>query len=272
MVRVLLALLVVVVTRSPAAENNGRGTRAIGLGNAFVALSDNPWGLNYNPSGLSRIRSLQSSIFFVPQQFEMEELRTAAAAVAVPVGGNTLGASFSHFGFDLYRESHLTLGVARGIDWGVGGGIAVNLHRLSFDRYGSAQSMTLDIGLLAEVTERVTLGFSYRNLLGNRIGPQEERLPQTFSLGAAYVPVKNFTLTAEVEKELRYPVTIKAGAEQMFLEIFAVRAGVSNHPDKFTAGFGVRYAMLEFGYAGYSHAQLGWTHQLEFTFSLFTEE
>ena len=37
-----------------AMENNGRGTKAIGMANAFVAVSDNCWAISYNPAGLVR--------------------------------------------------------------------------------------------------------------------------------------------------------------------------------------------------------------------------
>lgn len=245
-------------------ENNGRGAKAVGLANAFVAVADNPWALYYNPAGLSSLTSIEISAFLIPQQFGMNELRTVSLAGNIPTNFGTFAAGVSQFGFALYRETQISLGLGSRVDWGASAGITTHLTRISIDQYGATQVATVDVGLLAQVQDQVALGFNYKNLLGASL--PSERLPQVFSLGASYLPVPDVTAVVELEKDIRHPLVIKAGAEQTFLDMLTVRAGVSNNPDKFSAGIGVRYASLEFSYAGYSHSQLGWTHQIELTF------
>ncbi len=249
-------------------ENNGRGSKSTGMSNAFVAVADNAWAIYYNPAGLSSLHSFESSVFFVPQQFGLNELKTVALASAVPTDFGTLGIGVSQFGFELYKETQVSLGFGKKIDSGVSAGLTANVGRISITDYGATQSLTLDVGLLAQLHEQVSLGFSYKNFLGAEVGTRRERLPQVFSLGAQYTPVKNFLLTTELEKDIRYPAIIKAGAEQTFFDMLSIRAGVSNNPDKFSAGLALRYTLFEFAYAGYSHPQLGWTHQIDLTFRL----
>ena len=249
-------------------ENNGRGTKSVGLATAFVAVADNPWAVYYNPAGLSLLPSFEVSLFFVPQQFGLSELQTVSAAAVVPTSFGTLAIGVSQFGFELYRETGISVGIGESIDWGVAGGLTANAYRLSFGDYGSTQTITLDLGLLAQLDEQVSLGFSFRNVLAATIGSHNERLPQVLSLGASYAPISIFFLTAELEKDVRYPAIIKAGAEQMFLDMLSLRVGVSNNPDKFSTGLSVYYSGFEFGYAGYSHPELGWTHQIELSFKL----
>ncbi len=268
MKRLLFVLLCTSSMCTAGTENNGRGAKSIGLGNAFVAVADNPWAVYYNPAGLASLQSFETSVFVIPQQFGLSQLRTISLAAAVPTNLGTFALGVSQFGFELYRETQVSLGIGETIDWGVSGGLTANLFHISLGDYGSTQSATVDIGLLAHFQEQVTLGFSYKNLLGATVGSQKDRLPQVFSFGTSYTPVNNFLLTLELEKDIRYPAIIKAGAEQTILDLLSIRAGVSNNPDKFSGGMAVRYSQFEFAYAGYSHPQLGWTHQLELTFQL----
>jgi hypothetical protein len=246
--------------------DNGRGAKAIALGNAFVAIADNPWAVAYNPAGLTQLTTFQGSIFFVPRQFDLPELKTASLAVAVPFPFVSCGLSVEQFGFDLYRETSLTIAAGRTIDWGVSAGISLNLQRISIERYGSTQCLTVDLGLLARALDNLAFGFAMKNIAAAKIGSKGERLPQTLLMGVRSTPLPEFQLTLEMEKDTRYPFIVKAGVEQRFFDVLALRLGVASNPDKFSGGFGVRLSVFEFSYAGYSHAQLGWTHQIEISF------
>jgi hypothetical protein len=74
-----------------------------------------------------------------------------------------------------------------------------------------------------------------------------------------------------MEKDIRYPASIKWGIEQIVFDVLAFQAGVANNPEKYSAGITVKYSFFEFGYAGYSHLDLGWTHQIEISFKLDDE-
>lgn len=262
------SVLVIVVCLVPSltwagGENNGRGVRAVSLANSFVALADDPWTLRHNAAGLAGISSTQGSVFFVPQQFGLEELKTVAAVATIPFSFGTIGAGIDQFGFSLYKEMTVSLGIGKRIDWGISGGLTVNLHRFSIQRYGSSQQATVDFGLLAEITDDARLGCSIKNIWGATIGVTKDPLPQVLHLGASISPVSGLRVVIEAEKDIRYPTIAKVGVEQILFDILALRVGASNNPEKFSGGFGIRYAMFEFGYAGYSHSFLGWTHQIE---------
>jgi hypothetical protein len=249
-------------------ENNGRGVRAIGMANTFVAISDNPWAVNYNPAGLTQIYTFQCSAFIVPEQFGLEELRTTAIAAALPLSFSTLGLKVEKFGFDLYNETEFGTALAFRIDRYVSTGISINYNRLEIKGYGTEGNFTLDAGILAPVLERVKLGFSIHNITGTKIGKTAEKMTQVCSMGAAWFPLEDLLLSIEMEKNTRFPLSIKFGMEQIVFNVFAFRAGVANNPDKYSAGIALKYSFFEFGYAGYSHPELGWTHQIELSFRL----
>lgn len=248
-----------------AVEHNGRGTKAIATANAFVAVADNPWAVSYNAAGLVQVRSPEISAFYIPQQFGIPDLKTTSLAAAYPIDPGTIGMLVEQFGFDLYRTTEFGLGYGIALGEGISVGATFNVERVSIQGYGVTYNTTVDIGLLGRPFEYLAIGFAMNNLAAARIGINNERLPQYFHFGVRYSPFVDFSFFSEIEKDIDFPLVSKAGIEERFFGFLDLRFGVSNNPDKFCAGFAVHYAMLEFGYAGYSHSDLGWTHQIELT-------
>ena len=249
-------------------EHNGRGTKAIGMANAFVAVSDNCWAIDYNPAGLTRLTAFQCAAFIVPSQFGLQELRTTAFAAASPLTPVTMGIQVVKFGFDLYSETECGLACAVPIDKNISSGLNFNYQRLALARYGSAGSFSLDGGLIAHVLDRVDVGFSIHNMTNAVLGKTDETMPQWCALGTCWSAFHDLQISVEVEKDIRFPASIKMGIEQLVFTAFALRAGMANNPDKYSIGIGATYSSFEFGYAGYSHPDLGWTHQIDLTFTL----
>lgn len=249
-------------------EDNGRGARPIALANAFVAVANDPWSASYNPAGLARVLALKGSLFLAPEQFGLAELRRISAAAAIPLGPASAGLILEQFGFKLYRETTLKIGVGKLLDEGVAGGLTVNLVRCSIERYGSATRATLDAGFLVDLVDDLHVGFDWKNVGSTTMGASGESFPQVQSVGISYDLSTESLALVELEKDIRHPFVVKAAIEQRFLDVLEVRFGVSNNPDKFSIGFGVHHDGFEFSYAGYSHSQLGWTHQIEVSFAL----
>jgi hypothetical protein len=254
-------------TFAGAMENNGRGAKAVALANAFAAIADDPWAVAYNAAGLTQMQGFHCAAFFVPQQFGMPELQTAALAASMPVHFGTFGLKVERFGFDLYRETEIGVAFARKIDGRISAGLAVNLHNISIERYGSASRLTINAGMLARIFTRATLGCNLNNVARATVGKNNERLPQALSIGAGWNPLNNLLLALEVEKDTRYPASLKAGIEQRLVTALWLRGGIANNPDKYSIGLALRCAPVEFSYAGYSHTDLGWTHQVELSFA-----
>ncbi|MGD1046329.1 MAG: hypothetical protein ABR936_13550 [Bacteroidota bacterium] len=249
-------------------ENNGRGTKAIGMANAFVAVSDNCWAIDYNPAGLASVIAFQCSAFIVPEQFGLQELQTTALAATTHLSFATIGIEAEKFGFDLYKETEFELALASKVDRNISAGLSLEYHRLDIVRYGTAGNFSIHGGLIARVLKNVDVGFSAHNITAATIGRTDEKMPQVYSLGACWFPFHDLQVSIEMEKDIRFPASIKMGIEQMVFDVIALRAGTANNPDKYSLGIAARYSFFEFGYAGYSHPDLGWTHQIELSFKL----
>lgn len=259
----LLILVFLRIELRAGGDHNGRGVRSVAMGTIGAVLTDDVWNVRHNPAGLASLSHTKGNLFFVPQQFGLQELKTVALAAGVPFSFGTVGVGIDQFGFSLYRELTASIAFAHVIDWGVAAGIALHLHRFSIERYGSSQTISFDLGLAAEPFPKTRLGFNARNIGAATIGKVKDPLPQVFHVGAATTPVEGFWIGVEAEKDIRFPTSVKVGIEQVVFEFLSLRVGVANNPEKLTAGFEVRYSLFDVGYAGYSHPFLGWTHQIE---------
>jgi hypothetical protein len=247
-------------------ERTQMGGRPVALGNAFVALGDDPWTITYNPAGLNQIHIATFSLFYSPQPFGVSELSTTAVAVLFPTSIGAIGGALRRQGFDLYREVSATFGYANTIR-DVSIGINVNYHAVSIKSYGTSATIGLDAGLLIPLVEGLRWGASFKNVNAPSIGAAREPLPQSFITGVAYFPIHALTLVVDVQKESRVDLSPRFGFEYWLVDTFALRGGVSDAPSEISGGIGIRNSMLQFDYAFVSHPVLGATHQASVTFS-----
>lgn len=246
-----------------AGDRFGRGTKAIAMGNAYSAVADEVWAMYYNPAGLADLSSFQWGVFFVPKQFGMEELRTISTAITFPVSLFSLGVGCERFGYELYNETTICGGIAASLAPHISAGLSATYYHIRIERYGQTSLCTFDLGLLAHVNENVSLGFAARNITATRIGSGKEKLPQVYTLGAAYRFTTGGTVSVEMEKDMLYPMMIKGGLEQKIFTMVVLRCGITSQPNIFSVGCAITALGCSFGYAGYKHSYLGWTDQIE---------
>lgn len=240
------------------------GARPRAIGGAFVGLADDVWAIQYNPAGLVRLPSPEFSGFYSPQPFGLVELRLLAFAAAYPASFGTIGVAARRFGFELYRETSLSLSYAREVG-GVFGGFNLNYHSVTIERYGSASTLALDVGVIVPIVESLRFGFAARNVNAAAIGQAREKLPQTFTAGFAYSPVVNTNLVFDYQKEPGFAASPRGGIEYLIIPEVALRVGFSDQPSSYTAGFGLRYIFVQFDYGFATHQELGLTHQASIT-------
>jgi opacity protein-like surface antigen len=240
----------------------------MGLANAYVAIANDPWAAFYNPAGLAHVSSIQASAFCSPAQFGMDELRTMSIGATLPLSILTGSIAIDQFGYDLYRETSVALAFGASANEWISLGLTTHFTRLAIRGYGTTSQMVFDVGGIATVFDGVSMGWCWKNFTRTSVGAQSGQIPQILSMGACYEITEDSRLVVELEKELHYPIVRKFGYEQRLLAFLSVRLGISDNPDKFSCGLGLSAAGFEFSYAGYSHPQLGWTHQVEISVSL----
>ncbi len=267
MKRFLLATCVFIAfQKSPAQfESTDTDSRATAMGGAYVSLSDNSSAVFYNPAGLGQLKHRHVSLFYEPSAFGLKEISTAAVTYAEAFEFGTLGLGLRTFGFDLYRESRVSLCFGstqvKSIHWGLG----IELYNLKISGYGSAFTAGINAGVLAKFSEYLIWGFSARNISGAKIGKSESRISRSYLTGFRFIPSGITNVLLDIEKEVDFPVSIKFGAEIIPFKNFSLRAGVSTEPVSYSAGAGLNYDVFGFDYSITVTEPLGMTNRINVT-------
>lgn len=267
----------------------GAGNRALAMGGAYAALSDDASAPLWNPGGLGFV-----------QRWELQATRTSLygleiaeeyATFALPSWRWGVGAvSLRHFGVQGIEgrdgqnqvtsdfasdDSELLLSYAKAFKdeaWSLGG--SLKLRRQSLGQV-SATGVGADVGMIAKPgklfgnadpwSEKLTLGLSIRNLVEPAIRLEEETVndPISMRFGAAYQHRFSYggrvVATADLERVPDRDMRFYAGLEFQVHPLVALRSGMQN--GNLSAGAGVRWRDLSFDYA-FGENDLGSIHRL----------
>jgi hypothetical protein len=237
------------------------GAKAIALNGAFTSLANNSLAVFYNPSGLGQMKYRELSVFYSPAPFGLTELSTQSLTYAEPIKYGVLGVGIKNYGFDLYREFNFVISYANNFQNRLFFGLNVNYYNLSIKNYNSASSFGFDGGAMVYLNKYLRWGFLGRNITGSTIGVSEEKIAQVYRTGFDYQPLEELNLLFEIEKDVKYPISVRGGFEYSILENIDLRAGAGSEPTSFTGGIGFSYNIFQLDYAIYKSPDLGITHQ-----------
>jgi len=260
----LLAFLLMTAQMSARMGGDLRetGARSFAMGGAGVALRGDIWSALRNPALLDGTGSA-AAVNWTPARFGLSELASSGAAWTQQLGTVGVGIGVTQFGGALYRE--ITPAVAAGMPLGTGisAGVRAALLSLSIERYGSTVLPLIDAGASIEVHPSLIVAAAASNITQTSVnGTSTERVPVSLRLGACWQPDSSLLLQAELDKDIRWPLTTRYGLEYRPLQMLALRAGASMQPWTISGGFGVIWAGLSFDYAFRWHPDLGGTHAL----------
>lgn len=268
----------------------GFGARALGMGEAFVAVADDVSAVYYNPAGLRK----EGGELLVSHSWHIQDTGLTQLAYA----GRNAGVSFTYFSAGS-MEGRDELGNPAADftaeDFALSGGYAVKTGRLSAGgnlkavrqriKASVASAFCADAGLLYGFeTVPVTLGAAVSNL-GTRVKFKDEGfpLPLVYRVGLAVRTGRGFpaVLAAEADFPNDSSAIFRLGAEYTGIKLLALRAGYRTSPVSqrnailgkgfggtsglnelygFFMGFGfnlkpvlIDYAMLPYGELGSSH-------------------
>lgn len=271
MKRLFLAILIISLfcfKISVAYDNFGASCKAVGMGNAFTAISDDPGGIFYNPAGLAWLRNLQVSVMYAKlTNFDLDfpdKPYVGSGALVYPVRENfTLGLGGVQRGSWEYNTNVVTnnsgaLALAGKITPNLSfGASAKYLFNTNADK---ETGFDLDLGLLFKATPQFSLGLAGNNLLQPDMGispsgPGFSLIPtRQFKAGLAYAFKQNssrtilaFDTSFRNRKSFTDNGNINSfGLEQTFMSdkttSFAVRGGYSLGKD-----FGLDYNSFALG-------------------------
>jgi hypothetical protein len=281
--RAIIAVAAVAVLLVPCAayaegvfDNLILSPRARAMGGAFVAVSDDETAIFTNPAGLAD----QASIGFYGSYVDLfgyPYFDLGSLSAVVPTRYGTVGFGARMFkveqnDVDLQREYTISLGqgftLMKDVHSSVAFGYAANLYGLSFEAQsvsgedlGSANTVGFDVGVLGTLRGRTRFGFFMKNINNPKMGKTDtEDLPQWFTAGVAYDPYGGVTTSLEMQKQDDEDVRTCFGVEADVNDYVTIRAGLQNHPNRVSAGFGATWQAVRIDYSYTSHAVLPGSH------------
>lgn len=273
-------------SRRGAFLGHGVGARAVGMGEAFTALSDDATGGFWNPGGMGGLDSLHATAMY---DIAGEGVGLSYLAGAMPAGPGVAGASFTllSFGDVLKRDdAGVKLGTEGLTDFaiaasyamphprslGVPGSTGVSLEIVNETAAGAAFGAT--IGSAIPVGSRAKVGWAVQHLSPPASG---FTLPAALKIGGAIDPVTLLTAAVDVGIGLAdQGMWVSGGLELRPTAMFALRAGYKWRSAELgvtglaglTAGLGFRLGRLGFDYALQPHGDLATSHRIAAVYGL----
>lgn len=237
------------------------GAKQISLSNSDVALSNDVFSVFNNPAGLSQFNWREIGVYYSPAPFGLTELANGYVAYSEPFNFGTLALGGMTYGFELYRESKISLGYSYNYENKFFAGVTFNYHMFSIQNYGSAGALYLNLGGLAYISSELRWGFAIYNLNRASVGNDDDQIPVIFSTGFSYDLINSLIINLAVEKDIRYKPSVQFGLEYDIIEYLSLRIGFQNEPARYTAGVGINYSIISLDYTVFTHQELGLTHQ-----------
>ena len=249
-------------------ENNPIGGRSAALGNASVTFSDF-WSIHNNQAGLAYFDNITAG-FYYENRFGLSELSLKSGAFVLPTKSGVCGLSMNYFGYSQYNENKIGLAYAK--SFGKKFSVGIQFDYLSThiaENYGSKSLVTFEIGMIAKLTENLSIGTHFYNPISVKLNDyNDERVPYVGKLGLAYNFSDKVLLSVETEKETDIDPILKAGIEYRLIKEIYVRTGITTKPFVNTFGFGIKLKKLQFDFSSSLHPVLGYSPQISFIYNI----
>lgn len=267
--------------------------RAMGMGQAFVAIADDYGACYFNPAGLLQITQKELGTMYT-DLYGLGLLRQSFLSFVEPTTGMGAGGiSWSRlsanlepekWNSDVYSYSYaqflsqdkLTISRKTFSSWGI------NIKYLrETSPWGNASGYGLDVGFLTR-GEKFSWGANIQNLISqiNWTTGKKESIPINIKLGTVYRFTPQFLTALDVDASWQdLPKNIRLGSEwwvqpNIALRLGAVKTFQKNADLTFSAGLGFYFpfqnrkeiSMIAFNYALSSHEDLALTHYFSLSF------
>ena len=261
---------VLLLLATPAWGQNGAppvaGARATGMGNTSVTFQD-VYSAFSNQAGLAFLEDFSVGMH-TERRFLVEDINSASLAMAYPSKLGTFGLAANFFGANAYNEQRIGLSYARKLFEQVALGVQFDYLGIRIPEYGNRASFTFEIGLQAQINKHFILGAHVFSPARIQLTDQEEDIiPSQFNIGASYLPSEKVMITAEVEKDIDYPYSLRAGVEYRVVEKLSLRVGGGSYPSQTGFGLGLHLKSIQIDLSSAYHWVLGFTPSISIAYT-----
>lgn len=238
------------VNATPGARNKGMGGTGV--------TSTNVWSSLHNQAGLASTHQFSIGLYH-ESRFMMQQLSTNALVLVIPVKNTTFGLSAQYFGFHLYNETKIGVGLGKNLGGGFSGGIQFDyLSRYVIEQYGTINHVVAELGMIYSGFEKFRLGVHVFNpypIAGESLNSFP--LPSTIKAGIEYTIHSGTSIIAEYAHHSTSAGYFKYGAEHTLKDKVALRIGFIPYNSTYSFGVGYHGRRLSIDLAFINHQVLG---------------
>lgn len=263
----IVSLLLHCMLCSPGQSlNYPAGASAIAAGYTGVVRKD-LWAAFNNQAGTAYISKAGAGLF-AENPFMVPGLNRSALVLLVPVKKTALNITFDQIGNKVYREIKTGLGCAMRLGEHFAAGLQLDYFYMTCgEGYGRHHSLSFEGGIIADITDKLSLAVHLFNPTRSKWSNGGEALPIVFRGGLSYRPEKSLLLFAEAGKSTTLSPTFGAGAEYQYKKVFFIRAGICSGPSRYCFGAGFRIKRLTIDLASSVHPWLGYSPHVSLEYS-----
>lgn len=242
---------------------NSAGAGEAGMGSVCI-MKTGFWPSFRNQAILAYNTSLTVG-FNYENRFNLWELGTRTAGIAVPAGKTSLGIIYSHFGYSDFKRSMFGLACGMPLGENLSAGVQVDyfLENASGD-YESYHAVTCEAGLYFRPYEKVSVGVHIFNPVPNSL--RKTIMPSSIRAGAGIELSKVLFAGAEAEMSSGEKLIIRTGFEYEVMKKLSLRGGFSSENYSFTFGLGYLFKSLKIDLSFATHDKLGITSSASLIF------
>lgn len=258
----------------------GAGARSLGMGKAYVGVSDDASATYWNSAGLTQLSqkeivALHAILFedtiydFVSYAHPLDRSGTLGLGIVNLHSSNfNYNTSGEDEGTFSENETAFILSYGRKVVNDLSCGISLKLINQNFADH-SDMGFGTDAGILYKPLSALSLGLNLQNMIKPKLKlkTDTDTYPLSLNLGASYKMFNdNMTLSIHAQKTEHQYFKMHYGAEYCLLHLLAFRAGIDE--TEITAGLGFRWGNFQIDYAYAYHdawgkySDLGSSHRI----------
>ncbi len=253
--------------------------RSAAMGGAFIAVSDDPDGIYYNPAGIVQIASPEVSSYYSNW---IAGISQANLSFVLPVSQSVFGFSISRLSAGAIEETTLASPTGTGniitpTDYScnivAGRALNKNVYLGASVKYlednisdSKLRGFAGDVGMLCKPRDCFAFGMVARNVVG---AISSSPLPSVFGAGVCFRGV-NALMAIDINIPRDNNAELNAGVEYNYKNILFGRAGFNTRAEtgaggNISLGVGIRLKSVRFDYANVPYGDFGSTHRFSFS-------
>lgn len=237
------------------------------LGENGVVVED-VWSMNTNPAGMRKV--LNATLGLAYEQVQLQTpISSQSVVLVLPFKAYRAGIGFSSYGLANYRMQQMALSFEKQFGPNLSMGLGLKMHQLKITDYGKRSSYTLDLGVMYDFSNMVTLGLHVQNVGNSTFSSSFNSAinPLKIDAGMAYRANDQLCLLASFSQTISQNLIPKMGLDYQLIPALALRGGLSLDAVHHFAGMGYASKNMHLDWSIVNRTGFGLSTQFSMTYA-----